>query len=91
MGGGWRQVEDFRDRQAEDGPHVQFELGHVLGDHGHHAGIVGAWRDLAEVNGLPLDEQLHAEDAATAQGVGNRQSLAFGLIQHLLGHGHRLP
>ena len=35
-------MEDLRNRQAQNRPGMQSELGQVLRNHGHHAGIVGA-------------------------------------------------
>ena len=59
---------------------VQGKLRQILADHGDHAGVVGPRADLAEVNIVILDEELHAKEPATAELLGDRarQSLALG-------------
>ena len=57
---------DRRDRQPEDRPEVQFKLIGKLRDQGHHAGVVGARRELGEDRLVAADEELDAEDAVAA-------------------------
>ncbi|OMP13167.1 hypothetical protein COLO4_02163 [Corchorus olitorius] len=70
---------------------MQGEFGEILGDQGHQAGVVGPRGDLAEPDLVALDEQFHAEQAATAQGLGDRAGDPLGLGQGLLAHGLGLP
>ncbi|MNH23267.1 hypothetical protein D3C79_831560 [compost metagenome] len=82
-GGGTRpELGDGADRQPQDGAHVQGELGEILRDQGHHAGVVGAGRDLAEPHLVTLDEELHPEQAMATQGFDH-------LGGDLLGAGQR--
>ena len=64
--------------QPQDGPEVQLKLGKVLGDHGHHPGVVRPWRQLGEDDFFPADEEFDAEQSRP---VGTGQT-----IRHFLCH-----
>ncbi|KAK0343500.1 hypothetical protein LTR94_018052, partial [Friedmanniomyces endolithicus] len=70
-GAGGRFALGHVDGQAQDGAGVQRELAHGLAGQGDQAGVVGAGRDLGEPDLVALDEQFDAEDAETAEGVGD--------------------
>ena len=63
---------DVGDRQAEDGAGVQGELAEILADHRHHAGVVRARGNFAKDHLVAFDEELHAENAAAAEGSSDR-------------------
>ena len=52
---------DLMNGQPQDGPEVQFKLGEVLRDHGHHPGVMGPWRQLGEDDFFPSYEELDPE------------------------------
>ena len=60
---------------------MQLKLAQVLGDHGHHAGVVRTRGYLAEQHRIPLDEQLYPENAIAAQGGGDHLRLTLRLSQ----------
>ncbi len=51
---------------------MQGEFALRLTDHGHHAGVVRTRTHLAEPHLITLHEQLHAEDSATTETLGDR-------------------
>ena len=71
------------DRQAEDGARVQFEFGKTLCSQRHQAGVVRTRADFGEPHLIALDEQLDAEDAASAETVGDRPG---DLLRAAMGH-----
>ncbi|MNJ16539.1 hypothetical protein D3C77_108020 [compost metagenome] len=70
---------------------MQGELGEILRDQGHHAGVVGAGRDLAEPHLVASDEQLHPEQAMATQGLDHLGGDLFGAGQRQLAHRLGLP
>ncbi len=70
---------------------MQRELGKILGNQGHQAGIVRARRHLAEPHLVALDEQFDAEQPASAEGLGHCPGDPLGLGQGLRAHRLRLP
>src|SRR5690606_26816150 len=66
-GGRGAELADDRDRQAEDGARMQRELGQVLRNQRHQAGVVRPRRDFREPDLVALDEEFHAEHAAAAE------------------------
>ncbi len=58
--------------QMEHGSGMELELGEVGGmGQGDHAGVVGAWRQFGEHHAIGAYEELDAEDASAAEGVGD--------------------
>ena len=82
---------DVRDRQAEDGAHVQGELGEILRDEGDQPGVMGARRHLAEDDVVALDEELDPEQAAATERLGDLAGHVLGGGQRLVRHRMRLP
>ncbi len=82
---------DGADRQPQNGAHVEGELGEILRDQGHHAGIVGARRDFAEPHLVALDEELDPEQAVTTEGLNHLGRYLFGTGQRQFAHHLRLP
>ena len=76
---------------------MELELGLALGDHGDHAGVVGARREFGEPDLVATHEELNAEDAQAGavsvlgEGVGDFLGHLPGGGERLLAHGHRLP
>ena len=82
---------DIGYRQPENSAGMQRELGKILGDHGHHPGVVGTWRHFRENHIIPFDEKLHSKDATPTEAVGHRFSVSLGLGFRCFAHGLRLP
>ena len=70
---------------------MQGELGHVLGNHRHHPGIMRPRGHFAENHLVALDEKLHAEDTVSSEGRGYFPCDMLGLGQCIRGHCLRLP
>jgi hypothetical protein len=82
---------DGADGQPQDGAHVQGELGEILGDQGHHAGVVGARGDFAEPHLVTPDEELDPEQTVAAKGFDHLGRHLLGAGQGQLAHGLGLP
>ena len=80
---------DVRDGQTEDSACVEGELREVLRNHRYHARVVRTGRYLAEYHVVAFDKEFHAEDTATAEGIGDSPRdvlrLRFGSRAHRLG------
>jgi len=79
------------DRQSQYCAGMQGKLRQVLGDHGDHAGIMRAWRYLAEDDIAPLDEQFYPEDTASAKCCRYFPGNIAGTGKSLFTHGLWLP
>ena len=67
-----RAIEtDGGDRETEQRTGMKSKLAQILGDHGHHTGIVGTRRHFAEYHLIALHEQLDAEYSISAESIGD--------------------
>ncbi len=82
---------DGADRQPQNGAHVQGELGEILRNQGHHAGIVGTGGDFAEPHFIAFYKELDSEQAVTTEGLDHLGRYLFGSGQRQLAHHLRLP
>lgn len=80
---------DIRDRKSEDRSCVKRELGKILRDQRHHAGVMRARADFAENHLIALDEHFHAENTASAETVRNflRNLCAFAFAAGVIACG----
>src|SRR5579863_525732 len=70
---------------------MQGELREILADQRDEPGIMRPWGDLREIDLLPPDEELDAEDAPAAEILGYGGGDCSCLCPNPLGHGVRLP
>ena len=70
---------------------MQGELALALGDERDHPRVVRARTDFAEIDLVPLDEELDAENAAAAEPVGDRLGDRLRFDFRDVAHCHRLP
>ena len=75
---------DVRDRQAEDGAHMQCELGQVLRDERDKSGVVRSRRDLAENDVVAFDKKLDAEEATPSERFGDGTGQSHARAQRAL-------
>lgn len=65
------ELTDRRDRQLQNGPCVQRKLRQILRNESDEPGIVRPRTDFGKNHVVALDRQLHAEQTAAAERIGD--------------------
>src|SRR6185369_17500934 len=85
------ELVDHRNRQAEYGTHVQGEFGQILRDQRDEARIVRTRADFREDHLFAAHEKFDAEQARTAERIGDRARDRFRAHARGIRHRLRLP